>query len=99
MTRHPACCPDPDGCTRNYRDHLVGFGLTAAAIPSRAVNRTPGAPDEPAIRTRRRERQLVRDRDAYKVLRQQGYHPRSVRGAHELAQTATSDGQIEGRLV
>lgn len=98
MTQHPACCPNPDTCDlTSYRDHLVGFGLSASAIPSRAVHRTPGQPDEPATETAAREKRLVRDLAAYKSLRQQGYRPRSVRGADRLAATATSDAQVNGK--
>jgi hypothetical protein len=94
---HPACCPDPETCTLAYRDHLVGFGLSASAVPSRAVHRTPGQPDEPATETAAREKRLVRDLAAYKSLRKQGYRPRSVRGADRLAAVAVSDAQVNGK--
>lgn len=94
---HPACCPDPDTCDLSYSAHLVGFGLSARAIPSRAIHRTPGQPDEPAVETAERERRWSKDLDAYKSLRQQGYRPRSFKGADRLAATATSDDQINGR--
>lgn len=97
LVAHPAACPNPETCELSYRDHLVGFGLSASAIPSRAVHRTPGQPDEPATETAAREKRLVRDLAAYKSLRQQGYRPRSVRGADRLAATATSDAQVNGK--
>ena len=94
---HPACCPNPDTCDLAYRDHLVGFGLSASAVPSRAVHRTPGQPDEPATVTAEREKRWTRDLDAYKSLRRQGYRPRSFKGADRLSATATSDAEINGR--
>lgn len=95
---HPQACKDPETCEiKSYREHLLGFVLGVSAIPSRAVNRTEGQPDEPAIRTLAREKRWNRDLPAYKSLRKQGYRPRSVAGADRLAASATSDSQIEGR--
>lgn len=94
VVAHPAACPNPETCELSYVEHLRGFGLTASAIPSRAVHRTPGQPDEPATETAAREKRLVKDLAAYKSLRRQGYRPRSVRGADRLAATATSDHQV-----
>lgn len=78
---HPACCPDPDTCQLAYVEHLRGFVIGAAAIPSRAVNRTPGQPDEPATRTHARERRWQADHDAYRTLRRSGHRPKSIAGS------------------
>jgi hypothetical protein len=97
MTKHPACCKSPETCTLRYVDHLRGFVLGVAAIPSRAVHRTPGQPDESATATSAREKRWAKDLPAFKALRGQGYHPRSVEGCDRLSATAKTDGQIEGR--
>jgi len=93
---HPSSCKDPR-CDLPYRDHLLGIQISPAALPTRAVTHTKGMPDEPTDRTRAREKMRERDMPAFKALREQGYQPRSVRGSHRLAQTATSAAQIEGR--
>lgn len=72
---HPACCRHPETCTLTYREHLLGVVLAASAVPSRAVNRTPGQPDEPAIETHARQKRWDRDNAAYKRLRQAGHRP------------------------
>lgn len=77
---HPACCPHPDTCRLSYVEHLRGFVIGAAAIPSRAVHRTPGLPDEPAVRTAARNRSMEADCDSYKRLRKSGLRP-GFRGA------------------
>lgn len=47
-----------------------------------------------------RERELDKDRPAYKRLRDEGHQPRSLRGAHELEARATDDWFIKtGGLV
>jgi hypothetical protein len=84
---HPACCKDPDNCDLTYREHLINFGLSATAIPTRAVTRTksevPGVtvPDEPTTQTIIREKRWERDLPAYKRLRAEGLEPRAVNGA------------------
>lgn len=45
----------------------------------------------------RADRRLARDRDAYRALKDQGYQPARLDGAHDLAQTATTAAEIEGR--
>lgn len=96
-TRHPACCKNPESCSLTYREHLVGVGLAASAIPTRAVTRNEGTHNEPSIVTKARERQLEKDMPAYKRLRQDGLHPRSIKGSARLEATATSAAQIEGK--
>ena len=44
-----------------------------------------------------RDRQLAKDRDAYKRLRDEGLQPRSVDGSHRVEQTASTPAQVEGR--
>lgn len=96
---HPQSCPHPESCTLRYVEHLRGFAVGVDALPTRAVTRNRGMPDEPSSVTRAREKAMERDLPAYKALRGQGYHPRSIRGADKLSATAQTDGQIEGRFV
>lgn len=72
---HPACCKHPETCTLTYREHLLGVVLGASAIPSRAINRTPGQPDEPAVNVDRRQARWERDGSAFKQM-----HAAGVRG-------------------
>lgn len=44
-----------------------------------------------------RDRQLTRDRDAYKRLRMEGLQPRSVDGSHKVEATASTPAEVEGR--
>lgn len=92
---HPQCCKTPDTCSLSYRDHLVGVGLGVDAIPSRAVTRNPDMPDEPCTVTRAREKWLTADRDAYKRLRDDGLHPRAIKGAAALEARAETRSEIE----
>lgn len=94
---HPAACKNPDTCQLRYVEHLRGFVIGVDAIPTRAVTRNRGMDDEPSTLTRAREKAMERDLPAYKALRRQGYRPRTIRGAHKLAQSATTDGQVNGR--
>lgn len=77
---HPQSCTDPD-CQLAYRDHLVGIGIAAAALPTRAVTRNAGQPDEPSTVTRAREKRIEADLPAYKRMRDAGLRPRSTVGA------------------
>jgi hypothetical protein len=81
MTMHPASCKNPDTCDLSYVEHLRGFVIGVDAIPSRAVTRNKGMDDEPSTVTRARERRMSEDMPAYRRLRADGLHPRSVRGA------------------
>lgn len=78
---HPSSCKSPDTCPLSYRDHLIGIGISCTGIPSRAVTRTPGQPDEPAIRTRTREQRWARDHEAFKRLTNDGVMPPHVDGS------------------
>jgi hypothetical protein len=44
-----------------------------------------------------KDRQLTKDRDAYKRLRNQGLQPRTVDGSHRVEATAKTEAQVEGR--
>ncbi|NIR34904.1 MAG: hypothetical protein GWN07_02305 [Actinobacteria bacterium] len=78
---HPECCTNPHDCTLSYREHLTGFGIGVDAVPSRAVTRTPGQPDEPCTTTRQRETTWAADHDAYRQLRRAGIRPESIQGS------------------
>lgn len=83
---HPACCRDPESCDLSYADHLRGFGLSATAIPHRAVTRTKAengvrVPDEPTAQTLIREKRWERDMPAFKRLAQQGLTPPQIDGS------------------
>jgi len=69
---HPACCRHPETCTLSYVEHLRGFVIGVDAIPTRAMHRTPGQPDEPASETSARQKRWDRDLPAYKRLRNAG---------------------------
>jgi hypothetical protein len=45
----------------------------------------------------RADQKVARDRDAYRELKAQGYQPKRLDGAHELARDARSAAEIEGR--
>jgi hypothetical protein len=96
---HPASCRDPEHCDLSYRDHLVGFGLSAKAIPSRAVHRTPGQPDEPAIKTHNREKRWERDIPAYKRLHAEGLRPRRMEGSAFRERTGDTEYDVTQRPV
>lgn len=94
---HPASCQNPEQCDLSYREHLLHIQISPQALPTRSVTHNEHVHDEPTDQTRAREKRMKKDMPAFKALREQGYHPRSVRGAHKLAMTATSAAQIEGR--
>lgn len=87
MGNHPASCKDPDNCDRSYVEHLRGFVLGVAAIPTRAVNRTPRSasgykpPDEPAIRTLERQKRWDADLPAFERLHKAGQTPDRIDGS------------------
>lgn len=45
-----------------------------------------------------KDRQLAKDRDAYKRLRQDGLQPKRVDGSHRVEAEATTKAQVEGML-
>ena len=87
---HPECCTDPD-CTLTYREHLVGFGVAAAAIPSRTK------PD--TLNTLVREKRWERDMKAYDNLRDQGYQPPQIDGSALREREGQDTYDIEHRPV
>lgn len=96
---HPASCKDPDNCDLTYREHLVGFGLSCTAIPSRTVTRTEGLPDEPTIQTHVRERRWDRDMAAYRRLHDQGYQPRRMEGSAARERYGETEYDVTQRPV
>jgi hypothetical protein len=96
---HPSSCKDPDNCSLTYREHLLGIGLSCTAIPSRAVTRTPGLPNEPAIQTHIRERRWSRDIAAYRRLHAQGYRPRRMEGSALREQRGETEYDVTQRPV
>jgi hypothetical protein len=96
---HPQCCPNPSTCTLSYREHLVGFGLSAMAIPTRTVNRTPGHKDEPITQTITREKRWERDMAAYKRLHDEGLRPPQIDGSALREKQGNTKFDIETRPV
>lgn len=88
---HPACCPNPDVCELTYRQHLLGFGVAAAAIPSRTSEDTLGA----LVREKRWER----DMKAYKNLRADGLQPPQIDGSALREKQGQDAYDIEHRPV
>lgn len=78
---HPYACKNPETCTLSYRDHLLGFGVSANAVPSRFLNKTPGQPDEPLTQTLIREKRWDRDMAAFKRLADEGLPPPQIDGS------------------
>lgn len=95
---HPESCKDPD-CTLTYVQHLRSISVSAAAMPTRGVNRTPGQPDEPITQTLTRERRWNRDIDAYKRLYREGLRPPRVDGSAFRERNGETRYDIEARDV
>jgi len=96
---HPACCPNPDTCTLTYREHLYGFGLSAKAVPTRAVNRTPGHKDEPVTQALIREKRWERDHEAYYRLHKEGLRPPRIDGSALREREGNTEYDINSRPV
>lgn len=96
---HPQSCHDPANCTLTYREHLVGFGVSATAIPNRLVNRSPGVPDEPVAQTLVRERRWERDMAAFKRLADQGLTPPHIDGSALREREGQTEADITTRKV
>jgi hypothetical protein len=75
---HPAACRNPESCDLSYVEHLRGFVIGVEAMPTRAVHRTPGLPDEPAVETNARQRRWDRELDAFKTLCVGGAEPETL---------------------
>lgn len=89
---HPASCKDPEHCTLpSYAAHLIGFGVAAAAQPTRKPH---------VVREEEKEQQLSADLPAYKRLRRNGVQPRQIDGASSLEQRAEDQFDVElGHIV
>lgn len=72
---HPSSCTDPHCALPSYAAHLRGIQISPAAVPSRAINRSPGQPDEPVTVTREREHRWDRENRAYRTLCASGIVP------------------------
>lgn len=70
---HPESCTDAT-CTLTYREHLLAVNISGDALPTRAMNRTPGHADEPIAQTKIREKRWDRDEAAFMRLRKEGVH-------------------------
>lgn len=95
---HPACCKDP-ACTLPYRDHLIGFGVSATAMPNRLINRSPKVPDEPVAQTLIREKRWDRDMAAFKRLHDDGLTPPTVDGSALRERQGETEYDITERKV
>lgn len=83
-------CGKPCNC-ESYRAHLLSVGIAASALPSRK-----GA----VAVTEAKERDLHRDRDAYKRLRSDGLQPPQIDGCAQLEKRATTPTEVEsGQLT
>lgn len=99
MTNHPACCPDPSTCSLTYKQHLVGFGVSATAMPNRLLNKTEGAPDEPLSQTLLREQRWSRDMAAFKRLSDQGVTPPQIDGSALRERMGETEYDVTERRV
>jgi hypothetical protein len=92
---HPQSCHDPN-CRLTYRQHLLSVGIAAAALPTRAVHRSPRSdsgykpPDEPAWRTEARERRWAKDMPAFERLQKAGHSDAPLEGAAAYEQAVGS---------
>jgi hypothetical protein len=85
----PSSCRD-DACTLTYREHLLGVGIGAEALPTRAGNAR-----YQRVRTRRWERDMA----AYKRLKDDGFNPPSIDGAALREKQGQNRYDIEARPV
>ena len=91
MNNHPASCEHPDTCTLSYREHLIGFGIACAAIPTRTGS--------DALETMTREKRWERDMKAYKNLRADGLQPPGIDGSALRERQGEDVYDIEHRPV
>lgn len=89
-------CGEPavDGsvrCQPCFKAHLRGIQVAPSATPSRNVQ---------VVRMTEREKQWEKDMPAYRSLRDQGYQPKTIDGAADLASRASTGVEIErGAIV
>lgn len=69
-----------------YREHVASIAFSATAMPSRRAV---------AANTAAAEKDLTRNRDAYKRLKDDGLRPHTLVGAAELERKATNKYEIE----
>ena len=78
---------EPETC---FGCKLLSVSFSQAAMPTR----------HPSVAVEnRREGKLVKDLAAFKAMRLQGEHPKSVMGAHEVAQKAQCSFEIESGML
>jgi hypothetical protein len=74
-----------------YSCRLKTVSFAASAMPTRKPE---------AVATTLREKNLVRDRDAFKAMRQQGIQPARLKGAADLQDHASTKHEIEtGKIL
>jgi len=77
-----------EGC---FGCKIKSVSFAASAMPTRHVG---------ASQTKTAEKQLVKDREAFKAMREQGIQPASLKGAAAMQAKATTKHEIEtGRLM
>ena len=70
---------------------IKSVSFAASAMPTRK----PGA-----VATTQREKQLTKDRDAFKAMRDQGIQPARLKGAADLQDRAHTKHEIEsGKII
>ena len=70
---------------------VASVSFSASSMPTRNTS---------VSETNRAEKQLTRDRDAFKAMREQGIQPARLRGAAELQDKAHTKHEIEtGKLI
>lgn len=83
--------PCARGCCETQREHYLSVGISAAAMPSRNGPRI--------ARENEREKNLRKDLDAYKDLRDDGIQPHHIDGCHDLAKKAETKAEIEAGVA
>jgi hypothetical protein len=77
-----------EGC---FGCKIKSVSIAASAMPTRHAG---------ASQTKTAEKQLVKDREAFKAMREQGIQPASLKGAANMQDRATTKHEIEtGRLI
>jgi hypothetical protein len=83
--------------TGQHGDGCFGCKIQTVQIAATATPTRGGA----AVQAQKqREKELVKDLDAYKLMRKEGLHPNATKGAHKMAQRAESTFEVEsGKLA
>ena len=74
---------DPGAC---FSCRVLSVGISGAALPTRSPE---------VVKREARVKQLHRDRDAFKSLRNEGMAPAKMHGAEDLARHAESKWEVE----